>query len=71
MTATGQRTTPTVGLSPTGVYDTRLAFLTDERATSHGVDPRDDYLAEFPFLACRTLRPPRWTSVLRERSFGR
>jgi hypothetical protein len=32
------------------VYDVRMAFLTHGRATSDGVEPHDDYLAEFPFL---------------------
>jgi len=32
------------------VYDMRMAFLTHGRVTSDGVEPHDDYLAEFPFL---------------------
>jgi Domain of unknown function (DUF4331) len=32
------------------VYDMRMAFLTHGRVTSDGVDPHDDYMAEFPFL---------------------
>jgi hypothetical protein len=32
------------------VYDMRMAFLTYGRVTSDGVEPHDDYLAEFPFL---------------------
>jgi hypothetical protein len=28
----------------------RMAFLTHGRVTSDGVEPHDDYLAEFPFL---------------------
>jgi len=32
------------------VYDVRMAFLTNGRVTSDGVEPHDDYLPEFPFL---------------------
>ena len=32
------------------VYDIRMAFLTYGQVTSDGVEPHDDYLAEFPFL---------------------
>jgi hypothetical protein len=32
------------------VYDMRMAFLTDGRVISDGVEPHGDYLTEFPFL---------------------
>jgi hypothetical protein len=39
------------------VYDIRMAFLTYGRVTSDGVEPHDDYLAEFPFLGAPNAQP--------------
>ena len=40
------------------VYDMRMSFLTHGKVTSDGVEPHDDYMAEFPFLGVPNAQAP-------------